>query len=50
MHAGNGTLLKKRRKKEAETNRERAGEWANPPKHPYIAPYSSPTACKRPGM
>lgn len=41
---------KKRRKKEAEMKREQEGEWANPPKHPYIAPYSSPTACKRPGM
>lgn len=41
---------KKRRKKEAEKNREGEGEWANPPEHPYIAPYSSPTACKRPGM
>ncbi len=42
--------VKKNWKKEAMTNRERAGEWANPPKHPYISPYSSPTACKRPGM
>lgn len=39
-----------KKKKEAEMNREGEGEWANPPKHPYIAPYSSPTACKRPGM
>lgn len=47
---GMARCKKKRRKKEAVTNRERAGEWANPPKHPYIAPYLSPTACKRPGM